>query len=295
MIRVFPRRTNWTPTDPLSFVGDPPLYLPPLQPVRVSVAFTWDRPEGERLARSWRRYYPDVRVGGPAYDDPGQDFIGGQFVRDGAITTSRGCPKNCPWCFVPRREGAIRELPIVPGNNLFDNNLLACSKKHIETVFDMLRGQSKIIFSGGLDVTLLKQWHVDLLKQIKLLRVYFACDTIEALPILENAAGLLDEIPKYKKFCYVLVGLNNETVVQAESRLITVWELGFMPQAMLFRGLDCTSRKTTNKDWQNLVCCWSRPAIYKAHMKLIEATGNQEDSSVEEALFTPTGKQGAAE
>jgi hypothetical protein len=25
MIRVFPRRTKWTPTDELAFVGDPPL------------------------------------------------------------------------------------------------------------------------------------------------------------------------------------------------------------------------------------------------------------------------------
>ncbi len=50
MIRVFPRKTAWTPTDELAFVGDPPLFRPPEQPVMVSVTFTWDIPEGERLA-----------------------------------------------------------------------------------------------------------------------------------------------------------------------------------------------------------------------------------------------------
>jgi len=94
MIRVFPRRTKWTPDDELSFVGDPPLFRPQEDlPVSVSVTFTWDRPEGERLVKAWSELYSDVKIGGPAYGDPGGDFIPGRFIKAGAIITSRGCPR----------------------------------------------------------------------------------------------------------------------------------------------------------------------------------------------------------
>ena len=112
MIRVFPRKTKWTPDDELAFVGDPPLFRPPEQPVRISVAFTWDRVEGYRLQSGWRQFYQSVELHGPAFDNPGDEFVPGRFIKEGVTITSRGCPKRCPWCFVPQREGKIRELEI---------------------------------------------------------------------------------------------------------------------------------------------------------------------------------------
>ncbi len=41
MIRVFPRKTKWTPDDELAFVGDPPLFRSPdNEAVYVSVTFS---------------------------------------------------------------------------------------------------------------------------------------------------------------------------------------------------------------------------------------------------------------
>lgn len=58
MIRVFPRKTKWTPDDELAFVGDPPLFRPSdNQAVYISVAFSWDIQEGLRLKKSWKRFY----------------------------------------------------------------------------------------------------------------------------------------------------------------------------------------------------------------------------------------------
>src|SRR5574343_1284372 len=145
MIRGFPRRTSWTPLDRLSFVGDPGLFRPPEQPVHISVTFTWDIPEGERLYRSWSRFYRDVQLGGPAFGDRGGLFVAGRYVKDGVTVTSRGCPNQCGFCLVPEREGDIRELPIVDGWDVADNNILACSQKHIHAVFEMLRGQPEPI------------------------------------------------------------------------------------------------------------------------------------------------------
>ncbi len=269
MIRVFPRRTKWTPTDHLSVVGDVPLmWESDNLPVRVSVTFTWDIPEGQRLVRSWSRYFDDVQIGGPAFGDPGGEFTPGLFVKDGVTVTSRGCSKNCPWCLVPIREGAIRELEIKAGYNIFDNNLLACSRPHIEAVFQMLRQQKEPAqFSGGLDAGLLRPWHIDLLNSIRVKRVYFACDTIEALPILEQAANLLADFSRNLKFCYVLVGLNNEILEQGEERLIRVFPLGFMPFAMLYRDIDSKLRSHPDPEWRKMIRKWTAPGRYKAFMR----------------------------
>ena len=158
MIRIFPRRTKWTPTDDLAFVGDPPLFRPPEMTVRISCTFTWDIQEALRLERSWSRFYSDIQIGGPAFDDPGAEFVPGRFIKYGVTITSRGCSKNCEWCLVPRREGWIRELPINNGWDVNDNNLLACSEKHVLKVFEMLRRQPEPIkFSGGLDGEIFQQ------------------------------------------------------------------------------------------------------------------------------------------
>ena len=271
MIRVFPRRTKWTPIDELAYVGDPPLMLPGApswSQVRVSVTFTWDIPEGERLLRSWRLFYKDVKIGGPAFSDPGDEFTPGRFVRVGVVVTSRGCPKSCDFCLVPKREGRIRELQIKEGFNVFDNNLLACSRDHIETVFEMLwRQKEPAHFTGGLDKTLLKTWHIDLLKKTRFKRAWFALDSDMGFPALERAADLLSDFSREKKYCYALVGYGNESPAEAEARLVRIFNLGFMPFSMLYRGPLAGKKVSPNPAWRALIHKWCNPARYKAYMK----------------------------
>lgn len=264
MIRVFPRRTKWTPTDELSFVGEPTLFAPKNYPVRISVTFTWDIPEGERLYRSWSRYYSNVKIGGPAFDDPGGEFIPGRFVKEGVTITSRGCIRKCGFCLVPKREGKIRELPIKDGWIVQDNNLLACSRSHIKAVFEMLRRQSHHAdFAAGLDARLLKPWHIDLFRSLKSPRLWFACDDDKDLRTLEKVSGPLNGLTKY---CYALIGYNHdETMEQAEKRLRYIWELGFYPFAMLYKGPNGEGHKS--REWRQFQRTWCRPAAYKSLMK----------------------------
>lgn len=285
MIRVFPRRTKWTPTDNVAFIGEPPFWvLSQLQshaiplsirketPVSVSCTFTWDIPEAERLARSWGRYFPRVQVGGPAFGDSGGEFTPGQFVKGGVVVTSRGCPKSCAFCLVPKREGRIRELEIRDGWNIFDNNLLACSRGHIEEVFDMLRIQPHPTnFTGGLDKDLLQPWHIDLLKSTRFKRAWFACDSENGFPTLERAADLLSDFSREKKYCYVLVGYTDETPAEAETRLIRIFNLGFMPFSMLYRGPLAGTKMSPDPAWRALIRRWCNPARYKAFMKGVKA------------------------
>lgn len=259
MIRVFPTRTKWTPTDNLAFVGDPPLFRPKEQPVMVSVSFTWDIEEGKRLFRAWSEFFPDVQIGGPAFGDAGDDFVSGRYIKAGVTITSRGCPKRCEGCFVSSREGKTRELPIVDGNIVQDNNLLACSRKHIEAVCEMLKRQKKAaIFSGGLDVDFLCDWHINLFLSMRIAALWFACDHYKAIKKVREIVPMLADFPKYKRRCYCMIG-KDETYGQAKERLEAVYAMGFFPFAQLYRG---DSPISYSQAWKDLARKWSRPAAY---------------------------------
>ena len=98
--RVFPRATRATPTDGLAFIGDPYTLFPPeVDEVHISVTFTWDIPEAQRLIKEWEAIAP-VRVGGPATGERGKIFEPGKYLKPGYVITSRGCNNKCWFCSV---------------------------------------------------------------------------------------------------------------------------------------------------------------------------------------------------
>ena len=230
VIRVFPRRTSYTPADAYAFVGDPPLWRPEADEVHISCCFSWDIAETERLHRAWEQYYPGrVYSGGPVWNSDG-DFVPGLYVRQGVTITSRGCNNRCPWCLVPEREGKFRTLPITPGYIIQDNNLLQAPKGHLEQVFAMLKSQRRAaIFAGGLDARLVSDWVAGELRGLRIGQVFLACDTEEAIIPLRKALAKLSFLPREKLRCYVLCAFGGEAVEQARARLEEVWEAGAMP------------------------------------------------------------------
>jgi len=268
MLRVFPTRTKWTPKDDMAFVGGPPLWRIPYKGlVRVSVTFSWDIDTGKKIQQEWEAAGYPTEIGGPAFNDRGGAFYPGRFIKEGVTITSRGCPKRCRYCLVHAREGGIRELPIQPGHIVQDNNLLACSRGHIEAVFDMLRRQRKgAEFKGGLDVDLLRPWHVDLLKSIRVNELWVACDRAEDLIRLDKARDLLADFSIAKKRCFVLVGYNGESVTEAERRLGAVYAKGFLPFVQPYKPPAvpfawCAWQPQAQ--WLALIRKWSRPAAYR--------------------------------
>lgn len=269
--RVFPRRTNATPTDAYAFVGEPGLFVPPdVSEVHVSVTFTWDIPAAERLVEAWSRIAP-ASMGGPALGTRGEEFMPGMYLRPGYVITSRGCPNNCWFCSVPKREGrVIRELPVTDGHNVLDDNILACSDDHIKEVFAMLaRQKERALFTGGLEAKLLKPWHVDLFMSIRPKRVFFAYDTLDDLPPLEEAARLFQAADYGSRnilCCYVLIGYPGDTFAAAEKRLNIVVRLGMCPMAMLYRD----QRGHTTADWRKFQAAWARPAAIFAKTRRVD-------------------------
>lgn len=265
-IRVFPVRTKWTPIDPLAFIGECPLFHPQVNlPVLISVTFSWHIEQAEHIADSWREKFSDVRIGGPAYDDPGSEFIPGLFLPHGCTITSRGCPKKCGWCSVPSREGSLRELPISPGWIVQDNNILACSEKHVCAVFDMLREQKRpISFNGGLDKHFIKPWHRELFDSVPIDELWFACDTAGDVPQLDRVIKIMDGYSIEKMRCYTMIGYDHETPTEADRRIDAVYKMGFLPFCQLYQPLDCRKPRAYSDDWRKVHRKWSRPAIYRS-------------------------------
>ena len=269
IIRVFPRRTKATPVDCLAYCGPLDMFAE-ADEIHVSVTFTWDLPAAEELARQWRAVAP-VMIGGPAIGGPSGDFVPGMYLRPGYVITSRGCPRNCWFCSVWKREGDVRELPIRDGWNVIDDNLLACSDEHIRGVFRMLKRQKlggrRILFTGGLEAARLLPWHVTLLRDLKPKRIFFAYDTPDDLEPLREAGRMLLNAgfttTSHTLRCYVLIGYQGDTFEKAEKRFRESIEAGFMPMAMLYR--DETGER--DLQWARFQTQWARATIVATQIR----------------------------
>lgn len=270
IIRVFPQRTASTPDDPLAFIGPPPLPFmrPKAAEVHVSCVFTWDIRTARRLAASWGRYYDNVSLGGPAMGPSPGEFTPGLYVRQGCVITSRGCPNACYFCLVPKREGSLRVLPIVDGNDVMDNNLLACPRPHVEAVLDMLgRQKARARFTGGLEARRVSPWFCKALSRIRLDIAYTAydrpSDQIEverAIGRLRDAHGWTNGTARRRLGCYVLVGYPGDTLPDAVRRLEWVVSIGAQPFPMYYRP-DGTRHRREPVEWRRTLRQFIRPYL----------------------------------
>jgi hypothetical protein len=266
IIRVFPRKTNLTPVDELAFIGDPPMVRPDADEVHISVTFTWDAEKAKRLQLAWSQYYPVVKIGGPAFDDPCETFTPGLYLKQGVTFTSRGCNNQCPWCLVSPREGKLRQIEYFAAGRLInDNNFLQCDKSHRAKVYEMLKTQRDIEFIGGLESDLLTEWDVDQMRGLRIHQLFFACDTSGRLKALKRAGAMFNDNTRQKLRCYVLGAFGGQTVSQAVEHLENVWAAGFVPHFQLFQPADKWIKY--NPDWLKLARDWIRPAIMRTKHK----------------------------
>lgn len=270
ILRVFVRKTSYTPDDEMAFVGMPPMpcFIPEHDEVHVSCVFTWDMDEAEELAYQWESVTDKpVKLGGPAYNSPCEGFTPSLYIRKGIIFTSRGCNNNCPWCGVRKIEGKLRELPIYEGNIIQDNNFLQCSREHKDKVFDMLRTQRGICFRGGLETDLIDDHFVSNITSLRIAELWLACDTDAQLPRFKAACKKLTDagFTRNQIRCYSLIGHDMEA---EEQRNREIYLAGAMPFSQLER--DFTRKKTEySAEWRAFERQWQRPAATKAHMKSV--------------------------
>ena len=262
-----------TPIDNCVRIGLPDLFRPKdIDEVHISVIFTWDIKRAIELQKNYLQYYPKVLIGGPAFINNNYypRFYPGRYVKKGITITTRGCNNNCPWCLVPKIEGRFKEINIEPGNIIQDNNILFANKNHLQKVFQMLRTQKQIRFLGGLDKRLLKDWHIEELRSLRIKELWLSFDNwnnkkefIQVTKKLRNSGFRRNQIR-----CYVLAGFN-EPIIKSEDRLKFTYECGTLPYIQVYQPISGKKRfagETSRKD--NLfVRQWSRPAIIKSMNK----------------------------
>jgi hypothetical protein len=258
---LVPSKNSFTPEHAESRM--PFMFDPHEGEAEISVVFTWDKKKAEQMADAWRDWGWDVKVGGPAYDDPGGEFIPGKNTKQGVVITHRGCIRNCPWCYVPKREGKIRCLEVKEGNILQDNNILACPKDHQRKVFNMLRKQKSVSLRGGLDARLLTDWAIEEIRTLRLFDLWTAYDSSDNKSSINAIRRLkVAGIPQNKIRCYALIGFNGDTLSDAEERCLEILNNGGMPFAQLY------DRATEDlRSWKRLARKWARPAIYRQFLR----------------------------
>jgi hypothetical protein len=250
-----------SPSDALAFFDVPGIF-DEADEVHVSCLFSWDMGRAEYLAEQWQRVAP-VKLGGPAFNQAGAAFTPGRYVKPGVVITSRGCPNRCWFCSVWQREPRLIELDIFDGTNILDDNLLACSERHIRDVFAMLsRQRGRVEFTGGLEAARLLPWHVELLAKLRPAQMFCALDTPNDEEPLRTASKLLKQagFTRQHMRCYCLIGYPRDTLEQAEVRLRLCVELGFFPMAMLWRD----KAGATDPTWRRFQREWARPALIAA-------------------------------
>lgn len=220
----------------------------------LSAVFTWHLHQAYQRAVWWRCAGYHVKAGGPAValhphfladvaDLTGQPNALAHHNPQATFTT-RGCIRNCPFCAVPQIEGDLAELTNwQPQPIVCDNNLLAASHHHFNTVIDRLKPVPCIDFNQGLDARLLTKHHATRLAELDTKCIRLAWDNSRQEDTFLSAYQTLRQagFPPNRIRVYVLIGFN-DTPDDALYRLKAVQTLGSLPNPMRYQPLDSMQR-----------------------------------------------------
>lgn len=132
---------------------------------------------------------------------------------------------------------------------LSDPNILAC-KDHMELLKQLVESGAKVEFNQGLDIKLVTEENLNLLKKIKLKSIHFAFDNYSEKDLIEPKMKKFQEETGYKRdkiSCYVLVnyetgekGLRTD-LDHALYRIYFLKSLNFQPYVMIYDKEHCNN------------------------------------------------------
>jgi hypothetical protein len=232
----------------------------------LSVVFSWDMPEALRIAKASKKR---VVIGGPAAKLAGIQtetlpYSALPFHNPLATFTTRGCPNKCAFCAVPIIEGDLVELTEwQPRPVVCDNNLLAATQKHFDSVIDNLKSMPYVDFNQGLDSDLFTDHHARQMGELKAVKVRFAFDTVGDETSVIDAIGRARAHGLTDIGVYVLIGFH-DTPEDATYRLEKVRSLGIWPNIMRYQPLRADVKdsyvgsKWTQVELENMTRYYSR-------------------------------------
>lgn len=192
---------DFTPVDP---------YLPE-DAIRCGTGYC-DIPLDQELPREIDFVYPDYTI------YPECDYAIGYITR--------GCPNNCRWCVVPKKEGPIRPYrtwkQLVRQDTdklvLMDNNILSC-EFGINQLESLIGSGYRIDLNQGMDARLVDDRIAGILAQLDWIRfIRFSCDQKSQIEPIKRTIELLGNhgVKPYRIFIYLLV---TSDIEDAEERV----------------------------------------------------------------------------
>ena len=156
--------------------------------------------------------------------------------------TSRGCPRNCNFCIVGKKEGlcSIKVADVeqyYEGQDvieILDPNILACAQKD-DLLDQYMDTGAKLSFNQGLDIRFMTGDDIERVNHMRLVRrgLHFAWDNPN-----ENLEPMFKQFAdayrlKDKGTVYVLTNFGS-TIEQDLHRIYTLRDLGYDPYVMIY-------------------------------------------------------------
>jgi len=185
---------------------------------------------------------------------------------------TRGCPRGCGFCHVAPKEGRCsRKVADLSefwrGQKnivLCDPNILACPDS-LDLLEQLADSKARVNFNQGLDIRLINDRNIELLKRIRLDSIHFAFDRWQDKDLIEQKLRMFAEKTGYNKdrgrvTVYILTNFDT-TIEQDLYRIQLCRELKFAPYPMIYdkEHADPVYRKMQR--WCNGFIFWKVPTF----------------------------------
>ena len=183
---------------------------------------------------------------------------------------SRGCPRKCEFCHVAKKEGChsykVADLSeFWKGQKkiiLCDPNILACPDQ-IDLLYQLAESKAQIEFNQGLDIRLINDKNIDILKKIKIINIHFAFDRYQDNKIIKEKMHMVKEATGWnrtvgKPTVYILVNFDT-TLEQDIERIQFCRSLGWSPYPMIYDKTNAAPVYRKLQRWCNNFIFWKVP------------------------------------
>ena len=185
---------------------------------------------------------------------------------------TRGCPRKCSFCIVQHKEGGwshkVANLSEFWNGHkkivLCDPNILAC-RDHMELLQQLVDSHAKVNFNQGLDIRLINDHNLELLRQIRLESIHLAFDRWQDKDIIEPRLRAFKEKTGYDRhkgsvMVYILVNYDT-TIEQDLYRIQLCRELNLSPYPMIYDKQHADPIYKRMQRWCNNRIFWKVPTF----------------------------------
>lgn len=222
----------------------------------------YDKTKDKPLADEIEHIYPDYSLYPEQTKDTAYGFL------------TRGCPRGCGFCHVASKEGRcskkVADLSeFWRGQKnivLCDPNILACPD-HMDLLQQLIDSNARVEFNQGLDIRLVNDRNLELLKQIKLTNIHFAFDRWQDKELIEPKLRQFADKTGFNRnkgrvMVYILTNYDT-TIEQDIYRIQLCRELNFSPYPMIYDKEHCKPIYKKIQRWCNNFIFWSVPTFEK--------------------------------